>query len=93
LLINASLFAIAVILAVTPANALPEQNISTVVKWAKTRPNLANDFQKSRYVTKVGRDQFYHGQKFACISVEVQGGSALQIIPLNKLQEFIDNCF
>ena len=39
-LFNATLSAIAVILAVTPANALPEQNISTVVKWAKTRPLL-----------------------------------------------------
>ncbi|MEH2441433.1 hypothetical protein [Nostoc sp.] len=154
---NATLSAIAVILAVTPANALPEQNISTVVKWAKTRPllptlrynseahgydgtkgklyfyadvtkengtvtkegitvsddkrlkfttknanavkllqniynsNIANDFQKSRYISKVGRDQFYRGQKFAYIAAEVQGGSSLQIIPLNKLQEFIDN--
>ncbi|MEH1822327.1 MAG: hypothetical protein V7L31_25160 [Nostoc sp.] len=31
-LFNVTLSAIAVILAVTPANALPEQNISTVVK-------------------------------------------------------------
>ena len=53
--------------------------------------NIANDFQKSRYITKVGRDQFYRGQKFAYIAAEVQGGSSLQIIPLNKLQEFIDN--
>ncbi|MEH2261067.1 hypothetical protein [Nostoc sp.] len=156
-LFNATLSAIAVILAVTPANALPVQNISTVVKWAKTRPllptlrynseahgyegtkgnlyfyadvtsengtvtkegitvsgsdrfkftiknvnavkllqniynsNIANDFQKSRYVSKVGRDQFYRGQKFAYITAEVQGGSSLQMIPLNKLQEFIDN--
>ena len=154
---NATLSAIAVIMAVTPANALPNQNISTVVKWAKTRAllptlrynseahgyegtkgklyfyadvtkengivtkegitvsgdsnlkfttknakavkllqniynfNIANDFQKSRYVNKVGRDQFYSGQKFAYITAQVQGGSAFQIIPLNKLQEFIDN--
>jgi hypothetical protein len=27
-------------LAVTSANAFPEQNINTVVKWAKTRPQL-----------------------------------------------------
>ncbi len=39
-LFNATLSAIAVILAVTPANALPEQNINTVVQWAKTRPLL-----------------------------------------------------
>lgn len=156
-LFNATLSAIAVILAVTPVNALPDQNISTVVKWAKTRsqlptlrynseahgyegtkgklyfyanvtqengtvtkegitvsgdscikftiknaktvkllqniynPNIANDFQKSRYVSKVGRDQFYRGQKFAYIAAEVQGGSSLQIISLNKFQEFIDN--
>ncbi|MEH2254482.1 hypothetical protein [Nostoc sp.] len=156
-LFNATLCAIAVILAVTPANAFPEQNINTVVKWAKTRPelpilrynseahgyegtkeklyfyadvtsqngivtkegitvsgdsslkfatknakavkllqniynsNIANDFQKSRYVTKVGRDQFYRGQKFAYIAAEVQGGSSFQIIPLRNLQEFIDN--
>ncbi|MEH2418673.1 hypothetical protein [Nostoc sp.] len=156
-LFNATLSAIAIILAVTPANALPEQNINTVVKWAKTRPqlptlrynseahgyegtkgklyfyadvtsqngtvakegitvsgdsslkftiknakavkllqniynlNIANDFQKSRYITKIGRDQFYRGQKFAYIAAEVQGGSSLQIIPLHKLQEFINN--
>ncbi|MGF2036022.1 MAG: hypothetical protein RMZ43_012025 [Nostoc sp. CmiVER01] len=156
-LLHGTLSAIAVILAVTPVNALPEQNISSVVKWAKTKPqlptlrynseahgyegtkgnlyfyadvtskngtvtkegitvsgdkrlkftiknanavkllqniynsNIANDFQKSRYITKVGRDQFYRGQKFAYIAAEVQGGSSLQIIPLNKLQEFIDN--
>ncbi|MCC5618126.1 hypothetical protein LC605_24185 [Nostoc sp. CHAB 5836] len=156
-LFNAVLSAIAVILAITPANALPEQSINTVVKWAKTRPllptlrynseaygydgtkgklyfyadvtaengtvtkegitvsgdsslkfttknaqavkllqniynsNLANDFQKSRYITKVGRDQFYRGQKFGYIAAEVQGGSALQIIPLRNVQKFIDN--
>jgi hypothetical protein len=156
-LFNATLSAIAVILAVTPANALPEQNINTVVKWAKTRSqlptlrynseahgydgtkgnlyfyadvtsqngtvtkegitvsgdssikfttknakavkllqniynsNVANDFQKSRYVTKVGRDQYYRGQKFAYITAAVQDGTSFQIIPLNKLQEFIDN--
>ncbi|MEH1934072.1 MAG: hypothetical protein V7L14_10150 [Nostoc sp.] len=156
-LFNATLSAIAVILAVTPANALPEQNIDTVVKWAKTRPqlptlrynseahgyegtkgklyfyadvtsengtvtkegitvsgdsslkfttknakavkllqniynsNIGNDFQKSRYVTKVGRDQYSRGQKFAYITAEVQGGSSFQIIPLNKLQGFINN--
>lgn len=156
-LFNATLSAIAVILAVTPVNALPGQNISTVVKWAKTRPllptlrynseahgyegtkgklyfyadvteengtvtkegitvsgnkslkfttknanavkllqniynfNVANDFQKSRYISKVGGDQFYRGQKFAYIAAEVQGGSSLQIISLNKFQEFIDN--
>jgi hypothetical protein len=156
-LFHATLSAIAVILAITPANALPEQNINTVVKWAKTRPllptlrynseahgydgtkgklyfyadvtaengtvtkegitvsgdsslkfttknakavellqniynsNIANDFQKSRYVTKVGRDQFYRGQKFAYIAAEVKGGSALQIIPLRNVQKFIDN--
>ncbi|MBH8550935.1 hypothetical protein I8751_00705 [Nostocaceae cyanobacterium CENA357] len=156
-LFNTTLSAIAVILAATPANALPGQNISTVVKWAKTRPllptlrynseahgyegtkgklyfyadvtsqngtvtkegitvsgdssmkfttknakavkllqniynsNIANDFQKSRYISKVGRDQFYRGQKFAYITAEVQGGSALQIIPLKNLQEFINN--
>lgn len=156
-LFNATLSAIAVILAITPANALPEQNINTVVKWAKTRPllptlrynseahgyegtkgklyfyadvtqengtvtkegitvsgdarlkfirnnakalellqniynsNIANDFQKSRYVSKVGRDQFYSGQKFAYITAEVQGGSSLQIISLRNLPEFIKN--
>ncbi len=156
-LFNATLSAIAVILAVTPANALPGQNISTVVKWAKTRSqlptlrynseahgyegtkgklyfyadvteengtvtkegitvsgdssikfttknpkavkllqniynsNIANDFQKSRYVSKVGRDQYYRGQKFAYIIAEVQGGSSFQIIPLRNLQEFINN--
>ncbi|MCF2150188.1 hypothetical protein IQ276_027905 [Desmonostoc muscorum LEGE 12446] len=155
-LFNATVSALAVILAVTPANALPGENISTVVKWAKTRPQLptlrynseahgydgtkgklyfyadvtsengtvtkegitvsgsglkfttksanavkllqniynsqiANDFQKSRYVTKIGRDLYYRGQKFAYITAEVQGGSSLQIIPLRNLQEFINN--
>ncbi|MBD0266506.1 MAG: hypothetical protein ICV85_14085 [Tolypothrix sp. T3-bin4] len=156
-LFNAILSAIAVILAVTPANALPEQNINTVVKWAKTRSqlptlrynseahgyegtkgklyfyadvteengtvtkegitvsgdssikfttknakavkllqniynyNIANDYQKSRYISKVGRDQYYRGQKFAYIIAEVQGGSSFQIIPLRNLQEFINN--
>ncbi|MDZ8241558.1 MAG: hypothetical protein RMZ69_31140 [Nostoc sp. ChiQUE01a] len=155
-LFNATASAIVVIVAVTPANALPGQNISSVVKWAKTRSQLptltynseahgyegtkgklyfyadvtsedgtvtkegitvggsglkfttknanavkllqniynsqiANDFQKSRYVTKIGRDLYYRGQKFAYITAEVQGGSSLQIIPLRNLQEFIDN--
>jgi hypothetical protein len=156
-LFNVTLSAIAVIVAVTPANALPGQNMNTVVKWAKTKTllptlrynseahgydgtkgnlyfyadvtqengtvtkegitvsgdssikfttknakavkllqniynsNIANDFQNSKYVTKVGRDQFYRGQKFAYITAVVQGGSSLQIIPLKKLQEFIDN--
>ncbi|WP_138504239.1 hypothetical protein [Nostoc sp. PA-18-2419] len=156
-LFNATASAIAVILAVTPANALPGENISTVVKWAKTRPQLptlrynseahgyggtkgklyfyadvtsengtvtkegitvsgsdrlkfttknanalkllqniynsqiANDFQKSRYTTKIGRDLFYRGQKFAYITAEVQGGSSFEIIPLRNLQEFINN--
>ncbi|MDZ8025713.1 MAG: hypothetical protein RMX65_001475 [Nostoc sp. DedQUE01] len=155
-LFNATASAIVVIVAVTPANALPGQNISSVVKWAKTRSQLptlrynseahgyegtkgklyfyadvtsedgtvtkegitvsgsglkfttknanavkllqniynsqiANDFQKSRYVTKIGRDLYYRGQKFAYITAEVQGGSSLQIIPLKNLQEFIDN--
>ncbi|MFN6558948.1 MAG: hypothetical protein RMY28_003970 [Nostoc sp. ChiSLP01] len=156
-LFHATASAIAILLAVTPANALPGQNINTVVKWAKTRPQLpalrynseahgydgtkgklyfyadvtsedgtvtkegitvsgsdrlkfttknanavkllqniynsqiANDFQKSRYVTKIGRDLYYRGQKFAYITAEVQGGSSLQIILLRNLQEFIDN--
>ncbi len=155
-LFSASASAMAVILSIAPVNALPDQNISTVVKWAKTRPQLptlrynseahgydgtkgklyfyadvtdekgtvtkegitvsgsglkfttksantlkllqniynsqiANDFQKSRYVTKVGRDLYYRGQKFAYITAEVQGGSSLQIIPLRNLQEFIDS--
>ena len=147
-LTQVSLSVIAVILAVTPANALPAQNINTVVKWAKTRSqlptlrynseahgyegtkgklyfyanvteengtvtkegitvsgdssikfttknakavkllqniynfNIANDFQKSRYATKVGRDQFYRGQKFAYITATVQG----DIIPDNSLE-------
>jgi len=156
-LFHATASAIAILLAVTPANALPGQNISTVAKWAKTKPQLptlrynseahgyegtkgklyfyadvtaengtvtkegitvsgsdrlkfttknanavkllqniynsqiANDFQKSRYVTKIGRDLYYRGQKFAYITAEVQGGSALQIIPVRNLQEFIDS--
>ncbi|AFY30994.1 hypothetical protein Cal7507_0499 [Calothrix sp. PCC 7507] len=148
---------LAVSLAIAPANALPGQNIKTVLNWAKTKPqlptltysseahgyggnkgnlyfyadvpeqngtvtkegitfsgdssikfttknakalklleniyssNIANDFQKSRYVTKVGRDQFYRGQKYGYITAAVQNGTNLQIIPLSKLQEFIDS--
>ncbi|MFS0516847.1 hypothetical protein ACEYW6_19315 [Nostoc sp. UIC 10607] len=155
-LFNATLSAIAVILAVTPANALPEQNISTVVKWAKTRSqlptlrynseahgyegtkgnlyfyaevtqengtvtkegitvsgdssikfttkntkgvklleniynlNIANDFKQSQYVTKIGRDQFYRGKKFAYITAAVQDGTNFQIIPLRNLQDTIN---
>lgn len=144
-------------LAVTPATALPGQNIKTVLDWAKTKPqlptltyndeaysydgnkgnlyfyasvtnkngtvrregitisgdpsfsfiqknakavklvrdiyntNIANDFQKSRYVTKVGRDQFYRGQNYAYIAAQVQGGTNLQIISLKSLQKEINN--
>ncbi|MBW4560748.1 MAG: hypothetical protein KME32_06225 [Mojavia pulchra JT2-VF2] len=53
--------------------------------------NVANDFSKSRSITKVGRDQFYAGNKFAYIAAEVQGGSAFQIINLSSLQGEIDN--
>ncbi|MFH7030845.1 MAG: hypothetical protein ACHBN1_37225 [Heteroscytonema crispum UTEX LB 1556] len=35
-----ALSSFAVVLATFPANALPGQNISAVVKWAKTRPQL-----------------------------------------------------
>jgi hypothetical protein len=140
-----------------PANALPGQNIKTVVNWAKTRATLpaikynseshgydgtkgklyfyadvtsqngtvtkegitvsgdsslkftqknstavkliqniynssiANDYQKSRNLIKIGRDQFSRGQKYAYITAEVQGGSAFQIISLSNLQEAINN--
>jgi hypothetical protein len=156
-LFTAAVSALAVVLAVTPANALPGQSIDTVIKWAKTKAqlptltynseahgyggakanlyfyadvtapngtvtkegitvsgdssikfttkntkavkllqniynfNVANDFQKSRYVKKIGRDQFYRGQKFAYITAAVQDGTNFQIIPLSKLQEFMDN--
>lgn len=149
--------ALAIVLTITPANALPGQNINTVIKWAKTKSqlptlrynseahgydgtkgnlyfyvdvtsvngtvtkegitvsgdssikfttknsqavkllkniyntNIANDFQKSKYVTKVSRDQFYRGQNFAYITAQVQGGSAFQIIQLTQLQGVIDN--
>ena len=144
-------------LSLTPANALPGQNITTVVNWAKTRAMLpalkynseahgyegtkgklyfyadvtsqkgtvtkegitvsgnsslkftqknskavkliqniynstiANDYQKSRNVIKIGRDQFSRGQKYAYITAEVQGGSSFQIISLSSLQEAINN--
>jgi hypothetical protein len=156
-LFSVAVSALAVVLVVAPANALPGQNINTVIKWAKTKPqlptltynseahgyggtkgnlyfyadviapngmvtkegitvsgdssikfttkntkavkllqniynsNVANDFQKSRYVTKIGRDQFYRGQKFAYITAAVKDGTNFQIIPLSKVQEFIDN--
>ncbi|QSJ19892.1 hypothetical protein JYQ62_14985 [Nostoc sp. UHCC 0702] len=156
-LFSTAVSVLAIVLTITPANALPGQNINTVIKWAKTKSqlsplrynseahgyegskgnlyfyadvtsengivtkegitvsrdssvkfttkssqavkllkdiynsNIANDFQKSRYVTKVGRDQFYRGQSFAYITAQVQGGSAFQIIQLSKLQGVIDN--
>ncbi len=148
---------LAVGLALAPANALPGQNIKTVLDWAKTKPrlptltyssevssytgnkenlhfyvnvpnqngivtkegitissdssikfttkntkalklleniyssNVAKDFQKSRYVTKVGRDQFYRGQKYGYVAAAVQNGTNLQIISLNNLEEAIKN--
>lgn len=156
-LFSATVSALAIVLAVAPANALPGQNINTVIKWAKTKSqlpaltysseahgyggtkgnlyfyadvtspngtvtkegitvsgdsslkfttknsqavnllrniynsNIANDFQKSRYMTKIGRDQFYRGTSFAYITAQVQGGSAFQIIPLRDLQGAINN--
>ncbi|BBD60645.1 hypothetical protein NIES2109_34440 [Nostoc sp. HK-01] len=152
----AALSSLAVTFVVTPANALPGQNINTVIKWAKTKTklprltysseahgysgnksnlyfyvdvpsengivtkegitisgdssikftsknakavkliqsiynaNIANDFSQSRRVTKVGRDHYYRGQKYAYILAEVQGGSAFQIVKLNELQGEID---
>jgi hypothetical protein len=53
--------------------------------------NIANDFQKSRYVTTVGRDQFYRGQNYAYIAAKVQNGTNLRIIPLKSLQPEINN--
>jgi uncharacterized alpha/beta hydrolase family protein len=151
------LSALAVMSAITPANALPGQNINTVIKWAKTRAklptltysseahgysgtkgnlyfyvdvpsekgtvtkegitvsgdsslkfttknakavkliqniyntNIANDFSQSRRITKIERDHYYKGKKYAYILAEVQGGSAFQIISLQQLQEEIDN--
>ncbi|MBW4616960.1 MAG: hypothetical protein KME21_27690 [Desmonostoc vinosum HA7617-LM4] len=156
-LCHAAMSALAVILAIAPVNALPGQNINTVIKWAKTRTklpvlrynneaygysgtkgnlyfyvnvtlpnetvikegitvsrdpnvkftrkntkaiklvqdiysyNLANDFNKSRYITKIDRDLFYRGKKFAYIAAEVQDGSAFQIIELSKLHQEIGN--
>lgn len=156
-LLSAAVSGLALFLAITPANALPGQNINTVVKWATTRTklptltynseahgyggakgnlyfyadvtsekgtvtkegitvsgdsslkftkknakalkliqdiynsNIANDFQKSQYVTKIGRDQFYRGKKYGYLAAEVQGGTNLQIIPLKNLQEAINN--
>ncbi|MBW4641895.1 MAG: hypothetical protein KME23_02545 [Goleter apudmare HA4340-LM2] len=153
----AAVSALAVGLAITPANALPGQSVKTVLSWAKTKPqlptltysdevhsyngtkgklhfyagvtaqngtvthegitisgdssfkftkksarvvkliqniynaNIGNDFQKSRYVTKIGRDQFYRGQNYAYIAAEVQGGTNLRIITLNSLQGEINN--
>ncbi|MCC5634361.1 hypothetical protein LC593_00555 [Nostoc sp. CHAB 5844] len=153
----ATLSCLAVAIAVTPANALPGQNINTVIKWAKTRAklpkltysseahgysgtkgnlyfyvdvtsekgtvtkegitvsedssvkfttknakvvkliqtiynsNIANDFSQSRRITKIGRDHYYQGKKYAYILAEVEGGSAFQLINLRQLQAEIDN--
>jgi hypothetical protein len=152
----------AIVLAIAPANALPGQNINTVLKWVKTKPqlppaleygqetqtyygtkknltmhisvsqdivrsesisingdsqtkftqknakavkllqdiygsNIANDFKNARYVTKVANTHFFRGQKFAYTASDDEGTannsgySGLEIIPLNKLQENIDN--
>lgn len=154
---TAALSVLAIALTVAPANALPGQNINTVLNWARTRPQLsalkynseahgyegrngnlyfyvnttsqngtvtkegitvsgdpsikfttnnakgvkllqniynseiANDFRNSRSVTKVGRDNFHRGQKFAYITADVKGGTNLQIISLNNLQTEIKN--
>ena len=53
--------------------------------------NIANDFQKSLYVTKIGRDQFYRGKKFAYITATLQDGTNFQLFPLINLQEAINN--
>lgn len=53
--------------------------------------NIANDFSQSRRITKVGRDHYYQGKKYAYILAEVQDGSAFQIINLRQLQVEIDN--
>ncbi|MBE9209849.1 hypothetical protein IQ244_25810 [Nostoc sp. LEGE 06077] len=157
-LITLAIFSsLAVAFTVMPANAIPGQNINTVIKWAKTRTklprltysseahgysgtkgnlyfyvdvpsengivtkegitvsgdssikfttknakavkliqsiynaNIANDFSQSRRITKVGRDHYYRGQKYAYILAEVQGGSAFQIVKLNQLQAEIDS--
>ena len=154
---QSALSTLAVVLVVAPAHALPGQSINTVLKWAKTKPqlpaltysseahgyggnkgnlyfyadvtaengtvtkegitvsvdssikfttkntkavkllqdiynsNIANDFSQSRNITKVGRDQFYQGKKYAYITAAVQNGTNFQIIPLNNLQEAIKN--
>jgi hypothetical protein len=41
LLSTAALSVCAIALTIAPANALPGQNINTVLKWAKTRPQLS----------------------------------------------------
>jgi hypothetical protein len=152
-----ALSSLALAIAIPPANALPGQNINTVIKWAKNKPklprltysseaygysgtkgnlyfyvdvpsengivtkegitvsgdsslkfttkntkavkliqniynaNIANDFSQSHRITKIGRDHYYKGKKYAYILAEVQGGSAFQIINLNQLQAEIDN--
>ncbi|MBD2437024.1 hypothetical protein [Nostoc sp. FACHB-110] len=157
LFIFAALSSLAVVLGITPANALPGQNINAVIKWSKTKPqlpsltysseahgysgtkgnlyfyvdvpsengivtkegitvsgdssikfttknsksvkliqtiynnNIANDFSQSRRITKVGRDHYYRGKKYAYILAEVEGGSAFQIIKLQQLQTEIDS--
>ena len=41
LLFTTALSVFAIALTVAPANALPGQNINTVLKWAKSRPQLS----------------------------------------------------
>ncbi|MDZ8054906.1 MAG: hypothetical protein RMX68_016380 [Aulosira sp. ZfuVER01] len=152
-----ALSTLTVTLSLTPANALPGQNITTVVNWAKTRETLpaikynseahgyegtkgklyfyadvtsqngtvtkegitvsgdsslkftkknakalklvqdiynsqiAKDFKKSRYVTKIDRDQFYSGEIYGYIAAEVQDGTNLRIVTLKNLQAEIKN--
>ncbi|BAY13926.1 hypothetical protein [Calothrix sp. NIES-2098] len=52
---------------------------------------IANDFQQSRYVTKIDRDQFYRGENYGYIAAEVQGGTNLRIVTLKNLQAEINN--
>ena len=52
--------------------------------------NIANDFKNSQYVTKISGSHYYRGQRFAYVTTDSEGSSALKIIPLKSLQKEIN---
>jgi hypothetical protein len=68
----AALSSLAVVLATFPANALPGQNISAVVKWVKTRPQLP---QVLKYNSEVSGYDGRKGNLYFYVNVTSEKGS------------------